>query len=305
MKEQLGHFLDDFNGTFPSQTMSLVFFDDAIDHILRLMRVLLTPRGSAVLVGLGGSGRTSLTKLASYICSCTLFGCEIRRGYCQEDFREDLKKAVIFAGVKRKPAVFFVGDGQIIDESFLEDLNSILNNGEIPGLFANDETKKIIAEVTPHVPSEDPENSEEAGSDDEDLLDDKIGSDDGVLSEPSSSIRDQGKTQAKKNKESVENVVPAGPSKTTIWNYFVSCLRDNLHIVIAMSPTGEEFRARVRNFPALVSGCTIDWYDPWPTSALSDVSKEMLSDLPIPKTREMHTIEEVSICHFTGLSYLL
>lgn len=42
--------------------------------------------------------------------------------------------------------------------------------------------------------------------------------------------------------------------------YFVDKTRDNLHIVLAMSPIGDAFRERLRQFPSLVNCCTIDWW---------------------------------------------
>lgn len=65
--EKANSYLDDFN-SFSKKPMHLVLFDDAVRHVLRLARILKLPWGNALLVGLGGSGRQSLTKLAAYIC---------------------------------------------------------------------------------------------------------------------------------------------------------------------------------------------------------------------------------------------
>lgn len=51
--------------------LELVYFKEAIEHILRITRILVQPRGNAMLIGVGGSGKQSLSKLSAYICQCT------------------------------------------------------------------------------------------------------------------------------------------------------------------------------------------------------------------------------------------
>lgn len=49
-----------------------------------------------------------------------------------------------------------------------------------------------------------------------------------------------------------------------VFAYFISQVRNNLHVVLCMSPVGEAFRTRCRMFPSLVNCCTIDWFIEWP-----------------------------------------
>jgi len=42
-----------------------------------------------------------------------------------------------------KPTVFLLTDTQIKEESFLEDVDSLLNTGEVPNLFAVDEKGEL------------------------------------------------------------------------------------------------------------------------------------------------------------------
>lgn len=61
-----------------------------------------------------------------------------------------------------------------------------------------------------------------------------------------------------------------------LFNLFVQIVREQLHIVLAMSPIGDGFRNRIRKFPAIVNCCTIDWFQAWPEDALKAVSTRFL-----------------------------
>jgi dynein heavy chain len=48
-------------------------------------------------------------------------------------------------------------------------------------------------------------------------------------------------------------------------------------MIIAMSPLGEIFRKRLRQFPSLVTCCTLDWFTEWPEEALLGVGKGQIT----------------------------
>ncbi|KAH7827202.1 dynein haevy chain 9, inner dynein arm 5 [Monocercomonoides exilis] len=114
---------------------NLVFFTDAIEHIARITRILHHTRGHALLVGVGGCGKQSLTRLAAFISRCVCFEIAPSNHYGQNEFHEDLRRLYTIAGVEGKSTVFLLNDTQLVDDSFLEDINCILGGSDIPYLF--------------------------------------------------------------------------------------------------------------------------------------------------------------------------
>lgn len=70
-------------------------------------------RGNALLVGVGGCGKQSLTRLASHMCGYRCFEIELSRGYNYDSFHEDLRRLYKMAGVQGKDMVFLFTDTQV------------------------------------------------------------------------------------------------------------------------------------------------------------------------------------------------
>uniref|UniRef100_A0A803SS52 Dynein axonemal heavy chain 7 n=1 Tax=Anolis carolinensis TaxID=28377 RepID=A0A803SS52_ANOCA len=130
--------LDEYNQTHKTR-MNLVIFRYVLEHLSRICRVLKQSGGNALLVGMGGSGRQSMTRLATSMAKMSIFQPEISKSYGMNEWREDVK-----VSVKGLKTVFLITDTQIKDEGFLEDVDSVLNTGEVPNLFAADEKQEVM-----------------------------------------------------------------------------------------------------------------------------------------------------------------
>ncbi|CRK99186.1 CLUMA_CG012500, isoform A [Clunio marinus] len=146
LEKNMTYYLNEYN-MLSNSPMDLVLFRFAIEHISRVSRLLQMPRGHVLLVGLGGSGRRSAVKLAASMSDAEIFQVEVTRAYGFLEWREDMKKLLLNAGLNSKPTVFLFSDSQAKDEIFIEDINSMLNTGDLPNLFPSEEKSAILEKM--------------------------------------------------------------------------------------------------------------------------------------------------------------
>lgn len=146
MKKVLEEKLAEYNET--KAQMNLVLFNQAMEHICRIIRILETPGGNALLVGVGGSGKQSLSKLASFIQGYDIeqlvvtqsFGVNDLRNFLQEVYKKLAKPGAM-------PRIFMITDSQIKDEAFMIYINDMLSSGWINDLFPKEEYDAMVGNL--------------------------------------------------------------------------------------------------------------------------------------------------------------
>lgn len=128
---------------YTNKPMNLVLFNDALDHVTKIHRIIRFPRGCGLLVGYGGSGKQSLTKLATFVAGYSCWTINLVRNYKEFDFRVDLQ--TLFREIVSKPRTFLFTDAHVVEEGFLELINNILTIGMVPGLFPEEEKDGLIS----------------------------------------------------------------------------------------------------------------------------------------------------------------
>ena len=116
--------IDEYNQVNKAQ-LSLVIFRYVLEHLSKICRVLKSPGGNALLVGVGGSGRQSLTRLGGYMAGMTTFQPEISKAYGVTEWREDIKLVLKGAGAQGKARFRNISPKKILIFG-----NKILNLGQ-------------------------------------------------------------------------------------------------------------------------------------------------------------------------------
>jgi dynein heavy chain len=90
--------------------MDLVLFNAAMEHISRIARIIALPCGSALLVGVGGSGKQSLSKLTSFILGYDVVRIVVNASYNMEHLKTDIMGFYTKAGVTGSSILFILTD---------------------------------------------------------------------------------------------------------------------------------------------------------------------------------------------------
>ncbi|CAF1166657.1 unnamed protein product [Adineta steineri] len=124
--------------------IQLVIFNLVLDQVSTIDRVFRQPQGHLLLIGLSGTGKATLCRF-------------VRNKYTAPGFNDDLRQLLRRSGCKREKIVFLLDESNVMDSSFLERINTVLANSEVPGLFEGDEYSALLnlsSRSTKHLPDQ-------------------------------------------------------------------------------------------------------------------------------------------------------
>lgn len=135
-------YLIEFNN-MSKRPMNLTMFRYTVEHLSRLCRILKQPRSHSLLIGIGGTGRQSYTRLAAHIMDYELFQIELTRNYTMDEWTAFLKRMLLKVSSTESHGVFLITCAQMKYVQFLDDISNLLECGEVLRLFSQDEIKDI------------------------------------------------------------------------------------------------------------------------------------------------------------------
>uniref|UniRef100_A0A914XX81 Cytoplasmic dynein 2 heavy chain 1 n=1 Tax=Panagrolaimus superbus TaxID=310955 RepID=A0A914XX81_9BILA len=206
---------------------------ELVELCLIMDRLLTNPGGSILLAGKGGMGRRAAVSLVAHMHQIKIFYPKVSSSYGIKNFSNDLKQVMQWAAVDGEQVVLIIEDFQLLQETFIQYLNSILSAGHVPGLFLPQEFDQFSASLR---------NS---------ALQDNF---DGGLQDyfAYSKILDILRSH---------------------FNISISEVKQNLHLALIMDIGKPEFSTILSANPSLYKHCSLVWKDQWQRETLGQITE--------------------------------
>lgn len=236
--------------------MKLILFRYALNHLVRIGRILQSDRGHGLLIGMPSSGKRSLTRLSFlalqqyYVEMDPVVSEEgvplsmngniaVFEPTSKSDFLDYIRKAVIHCGRDGFAGLLIIQES-LTDDYCLECLNFLISLGEIPNLF------------NPNVAQQAEELKE--------------------------ILKIIGEEQLTKVNAKRKDKPQLDTGRQSCLELMAQRVLRNLHIIVAVTPNSSSLDRIVSQFPSLLGSLTINWFDPWELETLKSIAYYYLKD---------------------------
>ncbi|CAI4046659.1 hypothetical protein SUVZ_11G2640 [Saccharomyces uvarum] len=145
-KIDLVNFIEERFKTFCDEELevSMIIHESMIDHILRIDRALKQVQGHMMLIGASRTGKTTLTRFVAWLNGLKVIQPKIHRHSTLNDFDITLKKALLDCSIRETRTCLIIDESNVLETAFLERMNTLLANADVPDLFQGEEYDKLL-----------------------------------------------------------------------------------------------------------------------------------------------------------------
>ncbi|CAN3358695.1 dynein heavy chain, cytoplasmic [Diutina catenulata] len=143
--EVLREFLSERLRVFSEEEVEvdLILHQDVLDHALRIDRVLCQRQGHMILVGAPASGKTTLTRFVAWINGLKVIQLTVDRHFDLNRF-DAILRSLLLRCAAGEQLCFIIDESSILETSFIERMNTLLANSEVPGLFEGEQYTQLM-----------------------------------------------------------------------------------------------------------------------------------------------------------------
>ncbi|CDO96152.1 unnamed protein product [Kluyveromyces dobzhanskii CBS 2104] len=154
---KLRNFIFERLKTFCDEVLNkdIILHDQMIHAMLNVDRIMKQVQGHAILVAPSNSGKTTITRFVAWLNGVDVRIPMIHRNYSLREFDAFLRKVLMESGAENKKTCIILDESNMVEASFIERLNTLLANSEIPGLFQAEDYDSLIAKIRccPYLPA--------------------------------------------------------------------------------------------------------------------------------------------------------
>ena len=145
--KQGSQMVDEYVKANPAFQSDFMLFKFSMENVCKICRVLSQPGGNMILLGDGGTGRESAARIASILKQANFYKPPTSAKFSFKDWRDQIKVLLREAGGTGTCCIFFLNYETLSNESFLQDINTLLTNGEIDDIFTVEEKHGITEQM--------------------------------------------------------------------------------------------------------------------------------------------------------------
>ncbi|CDW77756.1 dynein heavy chain axonemal [Stylonychia lemnae] len=269
--EAIDKMLEKYNEASDRSQINLILFNDINRILLKMVRVLSTSNGHMLVVTVKGSGITNLQKLASFSLGYQLKQLEMLPGFSLEEWRLEMKKLLLRAGQDDKPVVLSMDQFKVQLDRQYDDVECIINNNISSDIMYPQEIDNCLSYIYQQIEMEKlAKLNKNLNVINSSAMGDQFSSDPDLSQSRRMQVMNDLQASA------LSAIQKSPQLQCELYNYFLKRIKNNFHLLLTFSPTGEDFKKNLVKYQTFLANCTIIWTFDYNQQALEELGSQFM-----------------------------